>query len=184
MSKSVVVALADGFEEMEAVISIDILRRAGLNVINAAISNELLVKGAHNITVQADVFLKDLEIIPDAFLLPGGSAGAKNLAVSEVVNDMLHECQQQDKVIAAICASPAYVLAEAGFLEGKKATCYPSFKKLFSPNITHSEDTVVIDGNIITSKGPGTAFEFALSVVEALCGAESAQEVKAQALIN
>ena len=184
MEKSVVVALADGFEEMEAVISIDILRRAGLSVISAAINNDLLVKGARNITVQADVFLKDLAIIPDAFLLPGESVGAKNLAESEVVNDMLQACFHQNKIVAAICASPACVLAKAGILEGKKATCYPSFEKLFSPQVIHSEDAVVVDGNIITSRGPGTAFEFALSVVEALCGAPAVQEVREMALIG
>jgi len=184
MSKSVVVALADGFEEIEAVISIDILRRAGLNVISVAISSDLLVRGSRNITIQADVFLKDLEIIPDALLLPGGSTGAKNLAASEVVDDMLQTCVEQKKIIAAICASPACVLAKAGVLEGKKATCYPSFEKLFPPQVMHSEDAVVVDGNIITSKGPGTAFEFALRIVDVLCGTQIAQEVKAKALIS
>lgn len=184
MGKSVVVVLANGFEEMEAVISIDILRRAGLNVISATISNELLVKGSHNITMQADVFLKDLEIIPNAFLLPGGSVGAKNLAASAVVDDMLQACFAQNKIIAAICASPACVLAKAGILTGRKATCYPSFEKLFSPQVVHSEDAVVIDGNIITSKGPGTAFEFALAVAGKLCGVKAAQEVREQALIS
>ncbi len=184
MSKSVVVALADGFEEMEAVISIDILRRAGLNVISAAISSDLLVKGSRNITVQADVFLKDLAIIPDAFLLPGGGTGAKNLAASEVVNDMLQECSQQNKVIAAICASPACVLAKAGILEGKSATCYPSFSKLFGPDVNVSENPVVIDGSIITSRAPGTAFAFALAVVELLCGEQTVQDIKKQALIE
>ena len=184
MGKSVVVALADGFEEMEAVISIDILRRAGLNVINAAISSDLLVKGSRNITLQADVFLKDLEIIPDAFLLPGGAAGAKNLAASEVVSDMLQACFQQNKIIAAICASPAFVLAKTDILDGKRATCYPSFEKLFSDYVVRSEDDVVIDGNIITSKGVGTAFKFALSIVEVLCGHQAVQELKADALID
>ena len=183
MSKNIVVALADGFEEMEAVISIDILRRAGLNVISASISSELLVKGSRNITVQADVFLKDLEIIPDAFLLPGGVAGAKNLAASEVVNDMLHACLRQAKLIAAICASPAYVLAKAGILEGKQATCYPLCSKLFSSNVKLSENPVVIDGNIITSRAPGTAFAFALAIVERLCDKETVQNIKEQALI-
>lgn len=184
MSKSVVVALADGFEEMEAVISIDILRRAGLNAISASISSDLLVRGFRHITIQADVFLKDLEIIPDAFLLPGGEKGAKNLAASEVVNDMLQECARQHKIIAAICASPACVLAQAGILEGKKATCYPSFEKLFSDQVLRCEDAVVIDGNIITSRGPGTVFEFALKVVEVLCGAQMAEEVMEKALIG
>ena len=183
MNKSVIVALADGFEEMEAVISIDVLRRADLNVISAAISNDLLVKGACNITVQADVFLKDLAIIPDAFLLPGGATGAKNLAASKVVNDMLLKCSQQNKVIAAICASPACVLAKAGILEGKNATCYPSFSKLFSPNVRASENAVVIDGNIITSRAPGTAFDFALAIARVLCGEQTVKELKEKALI-
>lgn len=183
MHKSVVVALAEGFEEMEAVISIDILRRAGLNVISAAITSDLLVKGSRNITIQADVFLKDLTILPAAFLLPGGGLGAKNLATSELVDNMLKVCVKEGKIIAAICASPACVLAKAGILEGKKATCYPSFEKLFSPQVCSSEDAVVIDGNIITSKGPGTAFVFALSIVKVLCGEQAAQEIKAQALL-
>ena len=184
MSKSVVVMLANGFEEMEAVISIDILRRAGLNVITAAISSELTVKGSRNISILADVFLKDLSIIPDALLLPGGTAGAKNLAVSDIVLDMLQECSNQGKIIAAICASPACVLLKAGILKDKQATCYPSFAEIFPVETKYSEDDVVVDGNIITSRGPGTAFAFALAVVQALCGNEITQRVKEQALIG
>ncbi len=184
MSKTAVVALANGFEEMEAVISIDILRRAGVSVISAAINDNLLVKGARNITVQADVLLKDLAILPDAFLLPGGSVGAKNLAESDAVNDILQRCFQQGKIVAAICASPACVLAKAGILEGKKATCYPSFEKLFSSQVVYSEDAVVVDGNIITSRGPGTAFDFAFAVVQMLCGVQVAQGIKEQVLID
>lgn len=184
MNKNVVVALAEGFEEIEAVVSIDILRRAGLNVIAAAINTDLLIKGSRNITIQADVFLKDLAIVPDAFLLPGGGEGAKNLAVSDVVSNMISTCFKQNKIIAAICAAPACVLAKSGVLEGKKATCYPSFEKLFSPRVQYSEEAVVVDGNVITSRAPGTAFEFALKVAEVLCGAQRAQEVRQKALIE
>lgn len=184
MNKKVIVLLADGFEEMEAIISIDILRRAGLEVISAAIGDKLLVNGSRNVRVQADSRLKNLQIIPDALVLPGGGPGANNLAASAEVEKLINECFKEKKLIAAICASPAYVLAKTGILSGRKATGYPGSERLFNSDVTNTNEAVVIDGNIITSRGPGTAFYFALAIVKELCGAKTAQDVKDKALIN
>lgn len=184
MSKKVIVLIADGFEEMEAIISIDILRRAGLDVISAAVKNDLQVTGSRNIVIQADSKLEDLKQIPDAVVLPGGGKGAKNLAASTLVEELIIKSFNAKKLIAAICASPACVLAKTGILKGKNATGYPGTEGSFGPEVTIRSETVVVDENIITSAGPGTAFDFALAIVEKLCGEKTAQEVQQKALIS
>ncbi len=184
MGKKVLVALADGFEEIEAVSSIDILRRAELEVIIAAVGGDLLVSGSRGIQIKADIELKNFEGVPDALVLPGGLPGAENLANSNLVNDLIEKCTQQNKLVAAICASPAYVLAKADVLSGKKATCYPGCQSRFSGDTTYLQKDVVVDGNIITSAGPGTAFYFALAIVKKLVGEEAAFKVKEKALIK
>lgn len=184
MGKEVLIVLAEGFEEMEAVIPADILRRAKLNVTLAALGKQLLVKGARNIQVKADVLLENITTIPDALVLPGGGKGAENLACSKKVIDLIKLVSEAGKIIAAICASPAHALVKAGVLEGKMATCYPGEEIFFGKKTVYKKDDVVIDGNIITSRGPGTAFYFALSIVESLCGKVAAKELKEKALIN
>src|SRR3989338_1408835 len=120
MRKTVLVALADGFEEIEAVTIIDILRRAGIEVIVAGVGGRQ-VTGSHGITVDANVLLEQYEGTPDAVVLPGGMPGAKNLKESAALRDILHQMKKANKLIGAICASPAVLLASYGFLDGKKA---------------------------------------------------------------
>ncbi|MBI4844905.1 MAG: DJ-1/PfpI family protein [Candidatus Omnitrophica bacterium] len=185
MSKKAVVILAEGFEEMEAVIPIDILRRANIDVLAASAADKLLVCGSRKIIIQADVLLKDIiNEVPDILLLPGGSQGAINLSHSEMVIDFVRRCAAEDKIIAAICAAPAYVLTKAGVLSLKKATCYPGSEIRFSKDTVYVNKKTVIDGNIITGQGPGAAFAFALAIVEKVYGQSRAKEVKDKALIT
>ena len=176
MRKTVLVALADGFEEIEAVTIIDILRRAGVEVIVAGVGKREIT-GAHEITVGAEVLLEQYQGLPDAVVLPGGMPGAKNLKESEALKDLLSKMKKANKLIGAICASPAVVLASQGLLDGKKATCYPGFENELGPKVTFSQERVVRDGQIITSRGPGSALEFSLELVKELVGPAAAEKV-------
>ena len=176
VKKTVLIVLADGFEEIEAITPIDVLRRAGLQVTVAGVGKRE-VTGAHGIKVQAEEVLEEYQDVPDAVVLPGGLPGADNLKKSAVLGDLLKKMKDQGRLIGAICASPARVLAPAGILEGKKATCYPGFEKEFGPKVRFTEDRVVRDGRLITSRGPGSALEFALELVEQLAGADQAEKL-------
>jgi len=184
MSKKVIVVLAEGFEEMEAIISIDILRRAGLEVITAATSSNILVTGSRKIPIKPDIELKNFSGVPEALVLPGGMPGAENLANSKLLINLIKQCAKQNKIIAAICASPAYALAKSGILSGKRVTCYPGCENRLNKDAIYLNQDVVVDGNLITSAGPGTAFYFALAIIEKLVGKETAQTVKNKALVK
>lgn len=178
MKKKAVIILAEGFEEMEAVIPIDLLRRSGVEVTVAGL-NDLIVKGSRGIMIQTDCLLEAHAEHADALILPGGGKGAENLAMSEKVKKIILEMHSQGRIIAAICASPSVVLSPLGILSQKKATCFPECAELFEKDISYCDKSVVVDGNIITSKAAGTAFEFALTLVRALLGQEKAQAVSA-----
>ena len=167
MRKSVVIVLADGFEEIEAVTPIDTLRRAGVEVIIAGVG-KTEVKGSRGIKIIADITLEEYRDLPDAVILPGAIPGAENLHNSKAVADLIQRMRQGKKIIAAICAAPGLVLAPLGVLEGKKATGYPGYEKAFSPATAYVEKSIVRDGDLITSRGPGTALEFSLELVRAL----------------
>ena len=176
MAKKILVVLADGFEEIEAVTPIDVFRRAGLEVTVAGLG-KTLVEGAHGIKIQADTALDKYKDTPDAVVLPGGMPGAKNLAESKDVALLLERAQKSGKIIGAICAAPGLVLARHGILDGKKATSYPGFEKNFGPKTSFSAARVVTDGNVTTSRGPGTALEFALELVTRLTGQGQADKL-------
>lgn len=184
MRKRAIVFLAEGFEEMEAVICIDILRRGGIEVAVAAVGDNIIVKGSRNISVKADINLADIAALPDAIIFPGGLKGAENLAASERLKELTVTCFREGGIIAAICASSAYVLASFGILEGRKATCYPGAETRFGKETIYLKQDVVVDGNIVTSAGPGTAFGFALTLVTMLAGESIALDVKKKALIG
>ncbi|MBI1979289.1 MAG: DJ-1/PfpI family protein [Elusimicrobia bacterium] len=177
MGKKVLLILADGFEEMEAIAPMDILRRAGLEVTIAGLSGSA-IKSARGVTVSTDVLLGQVSGDFDALLLPGGGVGAQNLAESKKVKDLILQQHKKGKGVYAICASPVLVLSPTGILNGKSATCYQGMESGFDKNVRYVDQKVVIDGNIITSKGPGTAVEFALSIVEKLCGKEESQKIR------
>lgn len=169
MKKKIAVLLADGFEEIEAVNAINILRRAAAEVTVVGVGGDV-INGSRDIKIKPDIDIASYNDLPDAIILPGGMGGARNLAASQLVRSLIKEAHQKGKVIAAICAAPAYVLLPLGILEGKKAACYPGCEERFGKDTVYSEEAVAIDGNVITAKGPGTAMKFALAVVEALCG--------------
>jgi len=180
--KKAMIILAEGFEEVEAITPIDILNRAGIETITAGVKNNV-VKGAHGIAVETDITLEDSSIdLPDVIILPGGSPGAENLANAIFVKDIVAKMNNAGKLIAAICAAPALVLTPMGILDGKTATCFPGLEKNFSVNIKFSEEDVVQDGNIITSRGAGTASLFGLKILENLLGKETADTIKEQML--
>ncbi|MGE5370668.1 MAG: DJ-1 family glyoxalase III [Solirubrobacterales bacterium] len=170
---SVLVYLADGFEEMEAVTLIDILRRAGVDVTTVSVTDSKAVVGDHNIAILADALFDDIDHAAcEMIVLPGGVKGANNLAAHEGLKSVLDGAAGERKWLAAICAAPT-VLGRHGLLEGRVATCYPGHEqKLQGAQFT--ETRVVMDDNIVTSRGPGTAIEFALKLVEILKDAETA----------
>ncbi len=174
--KKAFVFLATGFEETEAIGTIDLLRRGEIDTTIVSITGEFNVEGAHGIGVLADTLLEDTDFVEaDALVLPGGMPGATNLKACEPLAQLLLQQHQQGKVVAAICAAPL-VLGGLGILNGRKATCYPSFE----PTLKGAEVTgeaVVADGHVITGKGPGLVFHFGLAIIEALQGKAMAKEV-------
>jgi 4-methyl-5(b-hydroxyethyl)-thiazole monophosphate biosynthesis len=177
----VVIILADGFEELEAVAIIDVLRRAGIGVISAGL-HEGPVSSARNVKVIPDTVIDTIKTDDfDMLVLPGGMPGAANLDADERVGGLIRDFNSKGKMTGAICAAP-YVLANAGILKGKRVTSFPSFKDKLGPAI-YEEKAVVEDGNIMTSRGPGTALYFALAIVERLAGREKAQQVKEAMLV-
>ncbi|MBU0571280.1 MAG: DJ-1/PfpI family protein [Candidatus Omnitrophica bacterium] len=182
MSKKAIVVLAEGFEEIEAITPIDILRRAGVDVIVVGLE-AISIRGAHDVIVNADARLDDIDFMPDAIVFPGGSLGAKNLARSNKLKDLIIVMNAEGRLIAAICAAPALLLAPLGILDGKQATCYPSMEEEFSAFVQPVDEQVVQDENIITSKGPGTSAAFALRIAEDLLGTEKAEAVRRAMLL-
>lgn len=176
-TKTVLVPIAHGSEEMEAVITIDVLRRAGADVIVASVEDSLEVTCSRKVKVVADKLITDCKGDSfDLIALPGGMPGAERLRDSAPLQEMLAAQQGAGKLHAAICASPAVVFESQGFLKGKKATCHPAFVDKLSDS-SFASNRVVVDGLVTTSRGPGTTFEFALSLVKQLFGEEKMREV-------
>ena len=176
------VMLADGFEEIEALAFVDILRRANIDVKTVSTDNTQIVRGTHNISVVADELLKDIKEIADGIVLPGGIPGTYNLRDNVTIQKMINDYNSKGKLVAAICAAPS-VLGGLNILNGKKATCYPSFEdKLIGAAFT--DDKVVVDGNIVTSRGAGTAHEFAFKFVEILVNKDNADELRGTMLYD
>jgi 4-methyl-5(b-hydroxyethyl)-thiazole monophosphate biosynthesis len=160
----IIVILATGFEEMEAIVPVDVWRRAGFEVQTASIRSEKIVIGSHNIPVIADTTVEEAEFeTAHMIFLPGGMPGAKNLDNNQFLKNKLIEFNQKGKILGAICAAPL-VLGHNNMLEGKTATCFPGFEHEMI-NAKVSSRSVETDKNIITGKGAGVALEFALTVV-------------------
>lgn len=183
MAKNALVIVADGFEEAEAVVPIDFLRRAGVRVTVAGLAGAE-AKGSRGLIIKTDMKLADAGSAFDACVLPGGGAGAENLAASSAVGALVKRLAAEGKVVAAICASPAVVLAPLGVLKGRSATCYPGMETGFGKETKHAPGDVVVDGNIVTSRGPGTSFAFACAVARLLVGEETVAKVRAAMLIS
>ena len=172
--KRTAILFAEGYEEVEALTVVDLLRRAKIGCDIVAVNEIDEVTGSHGISVGADKPLSQLEVEQyDGLILPGGLRGVNNLAADERVIDLLRRFHEAGKLTAAICAGPT-VLAKAGLLEGRKACCYPGMEDQLTGAIACTE-SVVEDGNIITSRGLGTAISFALALVAYFCGEKQAQ---------
>lgn len=176
--KRVLVPLAPGFEEIEAVTIIDVLRRAGIEVTVAGTQKGPL-KGSRGISVVADASLDEVDpSLFDMMAIPGGTQGVERLKEHPQIFFLLGEFTARGKPIGAICAAPS-LLAAAGLLCGKQVTSHPSVQPQVAPASLYTEERVVVDGKIITSRGPGTAMEFALKLVEILEGSQKVSELKA-----
>lgn len=171
-----IVFLADGFEECEALIVVDILRRAGVETVMASVSDRLEVISSRDIIVKADALAAETDFSDaDIVVLPGGRLGTENLSASGIVRK---QCTAfaSSKMLAAICAAPS-ALAGFGLLEGKKATCHPDFEsQMAGAELTH--ESVTADGNIITGQGLGAAFDFAFELVRILTGEDTARQIR------
>ena len=170
--------LADGFEEIEGLTVVDMLRRAGADVTTVSITGSLTIEGSHQIKVLADVLFENAEFSDtQMFVLPGGMLGTLHLKAYKPLGELLKNACTQGKYVAAICAAPT-VLGSLGLLEGKKATCYPSADlEAQLTGAQHLTVPVVTDGNIITSRGMGTAIDFGAVLTEKLFGQERAEQL-------
>lgn len=181
--KNAVICLATGFEEIEAVGVIDVLRRADMNVIVASVDDEEAVVGSHNLCVETDCGLSDIDArTVDAVILPGGMPGAKNLASNDKVLELIRDVYGRGRYVCAICAAPM-ALSAAGILKGKRVTCYPGFEDRLE-DCSWTGEAVTVDGNVITGKGPGKVFDFALKLVEIFCNEDSSAKLSAGMLVT
>lgn len=181
--KTVYVFFADGFEEIEAFSVVDVLRRAGIQVVMVSVTPDEIVKGAHGISVLCDKNIVNCDFYDASMLvLPGGMPGAATLGTCEDLRRLLQQFAESDKPLAAICAAPM-VLGQFGLLQGKKVTCYPGFEQ-YLDGADYTAALVEKDGNIITGKGPGAAMSFAFALVEHLLGETKVEELKEAMIVR
>ena len=175
--------LAEGLEEIEGLTVVDLLRRAGIKVTTIALTGKKQVTGSHNITIIADVIWEEADFSAyEGLVLPGGMPGTRYLSEHEGILKMIEEYHQKEKLVAAICAAPS-VLGKAGVLQGKRAVCYPGFENQLE-GATVSQEQVVRDGNIITSRSMGTAIPFGLEIISYFLGEKKAKEIAASILVE
>lgn len=184
MAKSAVVFLANGCEPLEVVAPVDALRRGGVEVVLAAVSDDLTVRAAQGIRLEVDAPLSTLDLEKfDIAIVPGGSIGVDNLGKSQRVVAELTRRMEAGEKVAAICAGPM-VLANAGLLAGRKAVCYPGCEEGWMAGIYQAGKDVFVDGNLITAIGPGAALPFGLQILRELAGDEVADDVAAGMLVK
>ncbi|ADE13242.1 DJ-1 family protein [Nitrosococcus halophilus Nc 4] len=175
---NVLIPLAQGCEELEAITLIDLLRRAGIQVVTAGLDEQVVTASRGTRLIPDTSLDKVVQQEFDMVVLPGGQPGADNLNADPRIHALLKHTVERGKLTAAICAAPT-VLAKAGLLDSKRATGYPGFlDKLNLPTTTLEDQAVVVDGPVVTSKGPGTAMDFALTLIELLVGKETRDEVE------
>lgn len=168
--------MADGCEEIEGLTVVDILRRAEMEICMISISGKKEIQGSHGIVFQADAMAEDVNFKElDGIVLPGGMPGTLHLGESTVVNEVIRKFVAEGKLVSAICAAPS-VLGAAGLLQGKKAVCYPGFEEKLTGAVVDTKE-VAVDGNIITSRGMGTAIPFALEIVRYFAGDEASERI-------
>ena len=174
----VYVFLANGFEDVEALIPVDVLRRGGVDVVTVSIdSDNQVVESAHGVQMVADLLFDDCDFSDaDLLLLPGGMPGASNLYEHQGVCEAVLAQTEAGKKIAAICAAPAVVLAQLGVLDGKQATCYPGFERMLTKT-RYTADLVTVDGNVTTAEGPAAAFPFAYELLAQLVSKDVSDQI-------
>ena len=174
--KKAVLFLADGHEEVEAMTPLDLLRRAGVQVTTASVEGRKTVTGAHQIRIEADALIEEVDLdAADALILPGGMPGTKHEQNCEILRKAVVKAFREGRIVAAICAAPS-IFGDLGIVKGKKVTSYPGFEEVLS-DATYLTDRVVSDGNMITSRGMGTAFDFGLTLVEKLTDRETVEKL-------
>ena len=175
----VYVFLADGFEDVEALIPIDVLRRGGVDVVTVSIMDFPLVASAHGVNIETDIMFEQGDFSDaDLLMLPGGMPGANNLFQHTGVCKAVMAQFAAGKKVSAICAAPAVVLAPIGVLNGKKATCYPGFEKaLAEAGATYTGDLVTVDGNVTTAEGPAAAFPYAYELLTQLVDKKTSDQI-------
>lgn len=179
--KNTFLFLIDGFEEIEAVATIDVLRRAEIRVKTVSLTGNKVVTGSHQIPVTADLLFEEADFdTAELLVLPGGTPAYNN---HQALKDVLKSFYDRGEKVAAICASPM-VFGGLGILKGRKATCYPGFERYLEGAALATDQAVVVDGSVITGKGPGLTIDFALRLVEILKGEEKRAEVAKQLLIE
>ena len=169
--------LAEGFEDIEALIPLDVLRRGGVDVKTVSVGDGYVVTSAHGVNIEADLMFAEMENEQaDLLMLPGGMPGASNLYAHKELGQMLLHQHAEGKKISAICAAPAVVLAQLGILNGRRATCYPGFEQLLT-QATYTGDLVTVDGNITTAEGPAAAFPYAYELLAQLVNKDTADQI-------
>ena len=182
---ALVMLLANGFEEIEALGTLDLLRRAGVEVTTCTLNTTPLTLGAHGVAVEAELCLTELDSTAfDGVILPGGLGGSQNLAATQGVLELLKEYDAAGKWVCAICAAPALVLTAAGILPGRKATCYPAPDFTTALGDGYRRERAVVDGHLITGEGPGRFMDFARAIIVAVKGEEAAHRTFADALLE
>ncbi len=179
----VYVLLGTGFEEMEALTPVDLLRRAGIDVLTVGVTGKI-VYGGHNIGVEADITLEEMDLTRlDMIVLPGGLGGVASARASQGAMDALKFAWENDKFVAAICAGPT-VLADLHITDSKQATCYPGCEEQMGSAVMHTDVPCIRDGKLITGASAGCAIPFALALIEALKGPEAAKTTQKQIVIR
>ena len=173
--------LAEGFEEVEALAPLDILRRAGLDIKTVGIGQKAVV-GAHGIKIEADLTEAEANEVADAVILPGGMPGTLNLDASKTVERCVLATKEKGGYLCAICAAPR-VLGRLGILDGKRFTCYPETEELIPKGI-YTAERVTVDGRVITARGMGCAVDFGLTLVELFCGKETEKKLRAATIAD
>ncbi|KAG5546133.1 hypothetical protein RHGRI_018346 [Rhododendron griersonianum] len=177
-ARKVLVPIANGSEPMEAVMYIDVLRRGGADVTVASVEKQLGVDACHGVKIVADALISECaDTVYDLISLPGGMPGAATLRDCKILESMVNKQAADGRFYSAVCAAPCVALGSWGLLKGKKATCYPSFMEQLSSSAITVESRVQQDGNVVTSRGPGTTMELAVALVELLFGKDKADEV-------
>ena len=179
----IIIHLAEGFEEIEAVTIIDVLRRAGLKVITVSVTGKYLVTGSHKIEIKADRLFEDIDYsMGRMIIMPGGMPGAKNLNEHLGLKSQIIEYYKEGKFLGAICAAPM-VLGNLGILKGKKAVCYPGFES-YLVGADLSMNAFITDNKVITGRGVGAALQFSLEIVRIMKGEKSAEQLRIALLVD